>query len=459
MAGSQVRASEPAGASPSILLVSVDTLRADHLGVYGYPRGTDTRLRARLGRFDLFESAYTPLPLTVPAHAALMMGRYPRELGVLNNHHHVPSGEHATPTLAGLLAGAGYRTVAIVGSVVLSSVTDVGRGFGAYDEPPRRPGPARRTAGDVTERAMRIVESVDEPLFLFVHYYDVHPPHLAPPRYGCTLRVDDDLRRVLAERGIDGVSYHEVLNREHEEPVREHGRIVTLVEMVSRYDASVRYVTDQLSRLLEMWDATPHGAGGVVVITADHGEGLGQHGFWSHGMTLYDEVLRVPLLIRWPSGNAAPRRLEQMVSLLDIAPTLLEMVDIAAPRSMVGKSFLSVLRGDTPDRGPVFAQRMRYLSPRRPDGQRDWRSGDAYAIVDGRYKYLDGEGSAPALFDRGPDPFELRNLFNSRPRLVRGLDAALDAWLERVFEAEPVLTRGETDRERRERLRGLGYVD
>ena len=456
---STARATDDPRRLPSILLVSIDTLRADHLGVYGYPRATDTRLRSRLRRFDVVENAYTTVPLTVPAHASMMTGRFPRELGVLNNHHRLRSGKRAPPTAAALLAQAGYVTAAVVGSSVLSSVTEIDRGFGVYDEPLRRDGRPRRTAEEVNERAMTLMETSDGPLFLFVHYYDAHPPFEAPSRYGCALRVDDDLRDTLDARGLKGVQYHEVLNREYAEPVRENGRVVTLEEMVARYDASVRHVTDRVSQLLELWDATPHGDGSLVVITSDHGEGLGQHGFWSHGMTLYDEVLRIPMLIRWPDARSAGQRLEQTVSLLDLAPTLLEAAGVPAPPEMRGQSIGAMVKDGAPARVELFAQRMRYLSARRPDGQRNWRPGDGYAVVNGRYKYLESEAAAPALFDLERDPFELRSLFVSRPRLVYSLGEVLEAWREQVPETRPVLTIGENERQRRERLRTLGYVD
>ncbi|MFQ5718640.1 MAG: sulfatase [Acidobacteriota bacterium] len=447
-------------ARPSILLISIDTLRADHLGVYGYPRPTDEQLRARLGDFDTYDNAYTTLPLTLPSHAALMTGLYPRNLGVLNNHHALPAS--APPTLAGLLADEGYRTAAVVGSAVLSSSTGISRGFGVYDEPALHGGATRRSADDVTERAMSILESAPGPLFLFVHYYDVHPPYFAPDQNRCLLRAGDTLRRILSRRGLDGVAYQEVLNRKHDEPIVENGRVVTIEEMIVRYDASLLHVTERISRLLDLWNATSHGAGGMVIITSDHGEGLGQHGYWSHGMTLYDEVLRVPLMIRWPGEGRrgkSPRRIERAVSLVDIVPTILDVLHLHSSRGLAGRSIRDAQERRGVPFGPVVAQRMRYMNQRPSAGQRDWRKGDGYAILDGPYKYLEGEGSAPALFDRSRDPFELHNLVVRRVRIARRLHSELEEWLTHSPEGRPVLADGESDEQRRRRLRSLGYVD
>ncbi len=438
-------------AAPDILLISVDTLRADHLGLYGYPRPTDPAL-ARLGAgVTVYHRATSPIPLTVPAHAALLTGRFPRELGVLNNHHRLRVPGAAATTLPARLAAAGYRTAAVVASGVLAAATGLDRGFEVYDEPAA--GTVRRSAAEVNARAAALLEAPDGPLFLLVHYYDTHDPYELPDRYACQLRPDAALARVLADRGLAGVAYHEVLNQARREPVVEEGRTVGLTEMVARYDAAVRLVTDRLMDLVDRWDASGRGEGSLVIITSDHGEGLGQHGFWSHGMNLHEEAMRVPLLIRWPAGARPTVPADAPVSLLDLAPTVLHAAGLPLSPDGAGVS----LAAGGARSAPLVGQRMRYLYRERPPGVRNWRPGDGFSIIQDGFKYISEWEEPPALYDLQRDPHETRNLADldrSRAaRLRRGLEAWLAAHPDGAGDPQP------PDPERLRVLRSLGYAD
>ena len=440
----------PPNRPPSILLISIDTLRADHLGLYGYPRPTDPDLLARAGGFEVFESAYTPLPLTLPAHAALLTGLPPLTLGVLNNHAALPGA--AAPPLAERLAAAGYRTAAVVATPVLESATGLGRGFATFAAPGAS-GVSRWTAPEVIARAADALED-PSPVFLFVHFYDPHDPYSAPDRLGCLLRPDAALERVLRQRGVDAVRYEDVLNRERDAPVLEAGRELTLAEMIRRYDAGVRRATDATAGFLDLWDATPHGRGGLVIITSDHGEGLGQHGHWSHGMTLYEEALRVPLLIRWPDGRRRGERPAAPVSLLDIAPTVLAAAGLPVPAGWEGVD-LGPGRGD--DGRTLVAQRMRYRLTRRPPQLRHWRAGDGFAAFDRAWRYIEEADSPPVLVERRRDPTELDNGAGRGVGAEAQLRGALNAWRTRhqstvAPEVRPL------DADRLRLLESLGYV-
>ncbi|MFQ5767957.1 MAG: sulfatase-like hydrolase/transferase, partial [Acidobacteriota bacterium] len=172
---------------PSVLLISIDTLRPDHLGRYGYPRPTDTILSQRTDDFVQFLNAYTSMPLTLPAHTSMMTGQLPLALGLFNNHQRLPVPGLRRSLLAEILVESGYRTAAVVSSPVLASSTGFDSGFQQYLEPALEARPAVLTAEQVNERAAGVLESGAGPLFLFVHYYDVHEPFSFPDRYGCWL--------------------------------------------------------------------------------------------------------------------------------------------------------------------------------------------------------------------------------------------------------------------------------
>jgi arylsulfatase A-like enzyme len=451
-------AKEGGSSRPSILLVSIDTLRADHLGLYGYPRPTDPELAAVASRFVRYTAAYTPLPLTVPGHAALLAGRFPRELGVLNNRDRMPVTGGVPPLLAERLRDAGYGTAAVVASGILSHSTGLAQGFGTYSQPDPSVKPVRRTADEINSLAATLMEEAEGPLFLFVHYYDAHDPYDYPESVGLQLTPDEKLAGLLEDRGLQDVLYHEVLNRHRDEPVVKNGKPLNLEEMVASYDAGVRYATDHVADLVRLWDATRHGPGSLVLITSDHGEGLGQHGFWSHGMNLHDETLRVPLLVRWPDGAEAGQTIEATVSLLDLAPTVLEVAGQEVPREMPGRSLTALASSGGGDREFFVAQRMRYVSPSRPAKVRNWRPGDGFAVLSSDFKYIQDGREDPVLYDRSADPLELADVTGRRPEVEKRLREALTLWLTTFPEGERG-TPAPVDEDRLELLRSLGYVD
>ncbi|MCZ6600657.1 MAG: sulfatase [Acidobacteria bacterium] len=452
--GSAISASRP-----SILLLSIDTLRADQLGLYGYPRPTDPALARAVGSFTLFTAAFTPIPLTVPAHASLLTGLHPRELGLLNNRQGLAP-DHPGATLAQRLKAAGYRTAAVVGSGVLAGgPTGLGRGFDIYLDPAPGEATTRRTAAEVNAAVAPLLEMGEEPLFLMVHYYDVHEPYIVPDRLACLLRADPVLEDVLQQRRLRGVAYSKVLNRRRTEPLRRQGSEITLREMVAQYDAAVRLATDQAALLLEMWDASRSGPESLVIVTSDHGEGLGQHGYWSHGMNLFDENLRVPLLVRWPAAPRASRRQLGQVSLLDVVPTVLAAAGLEAPQDLPGRDLRQVVAaGGDVARQPLVAQRMRYVPAQRPPGLRNWRAGDGFAVLDGPLKYIEEEEGPPTLYDRAADPLEENDLLRRLPGRRAQFHNVLAAWIAR-YPDRLVWPPQAVDPERVRILRSLGYVD
>jgi arylsulfatase A-like enzyme len=380
-----------------VLLVTIDTLRADRVGAYGDAAARTPRLDALAREGTLFEAAFSPVPLTLPAHATLFTGLLPPQHGVRGN------GSFALgpgpPTLAEALKRRGLATAAFVGGFPLARRFGLARGFDVYDDAMERaPGLhfdfAERRADRVVAEATAWLARTAGPAFLWVHLYDPHAPYDPPEGY----------------RDADP------------------------------YRGEIAFADAMLGRLLDAWDARPGPS--VVAVTSDHGEAFGEHGEESHGLFVYDTTLRVPLVVRG-AGRSAPRRVAASVGLADVAATLAEL---AGAEALPGQGLLRPApRGDAPGARPLYAET---LAPRLDFGWSELRS-----LREGRYKYI--RAPRAEIYDIATDPAESRNLLESRPEIAARMSAALDAALGAFGDAE---SRRRPDPETAERLRALGYV-
>jgi arylsulfatase A-like enzyme len=384
-------------APPSVLLVSVDTLRADRVGAYGDALARTPHMDAVAREGMLFEAAVSPVPLTLPAHATMLTGLLPPRHGVRGNGSFALGPEPRT--LAETLKRRGLATAAFVGAFPVARRFGLDRGFDAYDDAfERAPGLhfdfAERRADRVVDQALSWLAGAGGPVFLWVHLYDPHAPYDPPEGY----------------RGSDA------------------------------YRGEVAFADAMLGRLLRAWDARPGPS--VVALTSDHGEAFGEHGEESHGLFVYDTTLRVPLVLRGPSLPAG-RRVAARVSLADLPATL---ASLAGAEAMEGRSLARFAGGAALGAAePLYAET---LAPRLDFGWSELRS-----FQEGRYKYI--RAPRPELYDLEADPGETRNLAAELPDVAARLSAALDASLARLGEAE---SRRGPDPEAAERLRALGYV-
>ncbi len=300
--------------APDVVLITIDTLRADHVGAYGADHGATPNIDRLAEESVLFESALTTAPLTLPAHASMMTGLLPPQHGVRHNGVYFLRNE--ARTLAEEFREGGWATGAVLGAFVLSSQFGLQQGFDLYDDHfgehrSSGSGFVERSAGEVTDQALRWVESVDAPFFLWVHYYDPH------------------------------ADYH---------PVEPHKSRFP----GSPYVAEIAYTDAELGRLLEALRSRDRWANTVVALTSDHGEGLGQHGESTHGYFLYESVLRVPLLLRGPGLNAGNRRSDP-VSNAAVGPTLASLAKLPPLDSSALPSLVEVDRAsDT----PIYAETL-----------------------------------------------------------------------------------------------------
>lgn len=443
--------------SPNVVLIVVDTLRADHMSTYGYSRPTTPNLDRLAAESLVFERAFTVMSHTLPAHVSLVTGVHPGTHGVLSNGW-TYSGPY--PTLAERLRAHGYTTAGFVSAFPLARATGFDRGFDLYgsSEHPGGFTPDVKIDGEVTTaRARRWLRRQGErPFFLFVHYFDTHLPYTPDPE-GSPLVPDEALRAHMREIGISDLA---VLDVRHL-PIFFQGRELTLTGALNVYDNEIYRVDRLIEQLraelarLGLLDDT------LLILTSDHGEGLGQHRYFSHGLYLYEKQLHIPLIVRPPRRMAwGPARIDATVSLLDVVPTVLEVAGIPADGPLQGRSLTRVLAPDELEPRYIVAQRRFF--PKSTVDKRGTRFASATTLHalrgDSPLKYLrNGEG-VEELYDLDADPRELHNLASERPEAIALIRDQLDRMIAIRSSGRAIVDQG-IDEETREALRALGYVD
>ncbi|MBP7147481.1 MAG: sulfatase-like hydrolase/transferase [Acidobacteria bacterium] len=391
----------------SVLLVSLDTTRADRLGCYGYAHGATPTIDRWAAAGVVFDDAATPAPVTLPAHASLMTGLLPNRHGARDNGlYRVPDD---VTTLAETLAAAGYDTAAVVGAGVLDRQYGLAQGFARYDDDVQGGGltiPERR-AGTVTDAALATAAQLRAPFFLFVHYFDPHAAYQPPPPFSETFR---------------------------DRP----------------YDGEIAYVDQELGRLRAGLDRRGLLEGTIVALVADHGESLGEHGEPAHGVFLYQPTVRIPWILVAPGLPAGARR-GSLARLVDVAPTLLELAGVAAPAGIDGRSLAAIAQGTAPDAtGPALPLETEL-------GYNSYGFAPLRGLFDGRAKWI----GAPRdeLYDVAADPGEQRNLARERAAEVDRLRAAWRAAVTEDRVAGPPGGGSPQEAARRAaELSSLGYV-
>lgn len=395
--------SEHAG-KPSVVLITLDTTRADRLGAMGYAQAQTPFLDSLAGRGAIFERAYASAPVTLPSHVTLLTGLDPNRHGVHDNGSFVAP--QALDTVAERLKTRGYHTAAFVSAFVLDSRFGLDQGFDVYDDftpqESRAGGPTvpRRDGAETTEAALAWLGERDRaPFFVWVHYYDVHRPITLPSPFGA---------------------------------------------VADSYDGAVSYVDSLVGRLLEGVERAAGNRETIIIVVADHGEGLGEHDEDTHGAVAYDSTLRVPLIVSG-SGFVAGSRSNAFVRTADVAPTILTAAGETASPAFDGRP----LQAAHADRGSFFG----YFETQLPAYSMGWaRIG---GVRTERWKYT-AEPQPVELYDVLADPGETRNLADEEPAAVARLAAAyarVQNGSEPAVSAASALSPGV-----REKLHALGYV-
>jgi len=405
---------------PNVLLISVDTLRADHLSLYGYPRETSPHLAGRAASSGItFESVVAPAAWTLPSHVSMFSGFDALRHGV--NHEATPAPD-SLRFVAESFRDAGYETVAFTAGGYVSPEFGFARGFESFRarRPPKRSVEAARAelGQGLDEIVEWLADSHDQPFFAFFHTYEVHAPFWArepyferfggrpedvPLGYAFTSQDRDLGERVFVIPAADG------------KPLPDPD-----LEVIERlYDSGIAYLDAELERLFDGLAAANLTERTIVVLTSDHGELLGEHGLAGHGPA-YDQVVMIPLVL-WVPGVAGGRRIDEQVRLVDVAPTLLDLAGIEAGGALDGQSLRPLWEG-----GPDYEERPAWIHA----GQ----FGVAMRVAD-RLKYVwhrapwDRFGAGEELFDLRADPAERRDLSDSRSELLASARERTRAWL------------------------------
>jgi arylsulfatase A-like enzyme len=421
---------------PNILWIILDTARADALSSYGYARQTTPALDAIAREGVLYENAYSPSGWTLPAHASMFTGTFPSRHGATMENLHI---RPRLPTVAEVLASRGYRTLAYSNNGYVSRDTDVLRGFRHqrmfdYGRSPKASlfiGQAKaslhlgdygaKETNDVTTRWMSHAARSGEPFFLFINYMDVHRFYGSTPGFARWLTDSATRRKALAV----SQSPFDYAGRQGSASDEDYRMLRTL------YDGDMSYLDARVGELVQhlrkegMLDNT------LLVITSDHGEEFGEHDFISHHCGLYNTLLHVPLLVRYPDRFPPATRVKRPVQLLDIFPTILDVTRLEWPgrETLQGRSLLagpqaSKTRCVLAERAvPVdWLERVAEVfdSWERPDLRQRLKS-----IQAGGYKYVWGSAGYHALYDLGTDPQEKENLFADLPDKAKELDSML----------------------------------
>jgi len=422
----------------NLILITVDTLRADHLGVYGYPRKTSPNLDEFAKEAWLFRRAYAHAPATTPSLSALMTSHYPHETKVPTNHYRLP--EKAV-TLAEILGADGYRTGAIVGNLALKRDAGFDQGFEDYDDRLDQDTlmGAERKAEQNTRQAQAWLERRhQEKFFLWVHYMDPHGPYAPPPPYD-RMFVEQrpgqkpalPVNKGLSGKG--GISEYQVLG-EHRD----------LDYYVSQYDGEIAYGDYWLGELLRTIRTLGLLKNTLIVFTADHGEGLGGHDYYfDHTDYLFEELLHVPLIVRYPGTSGEHREVERLVGQIELLPAVLRTLSVASSEQFEGSGSLA----DGPE-APIFAETF-YRVVQRTLFTQDLK--------------LIREKDGFELYDRRADPGEQQNILDSNMDAVlmgqvSQLKEMLEATMGRDRLALGAPTLRQMSEEIRRQFRSLGYV-
>lgn len=420
-----------ARATANVLLIVIDTLRADHMSAYGYPRPTTPRLVELARESVTYRRAYSQAPWTTPSIGSLLTSRSPTALGIHGDRSPLPD---AARLLSEALRDAGFSTGGIVSHDYCSTRWGFARGFDHFDESSIR-GYQAVTSPRVTNLGIAFVDAQgDRPWFLFLHYFDPHFSYVEHRHFAFGGRTPDYAGPIESRMRFKALY-----------PTRPDLDADDLLELERIYDSEIAFTDHHVGRFLDHLRARGLLDRTLLILTADHGEEFLDHDDLGHAKTLYDELVRVPLMLRMP--GAAPALIDAPVGLIDVYPSVLDYLGLAAEPGATGRSLLRDGRPDPAPARPVYAETSRlgrYL----------------HSIVNGSHKLvLDLESGAVELYDLRDDPGERRDLATREPQRAAALRAQLEAYVARQRASAEQRRELELSEEERERLELLGYLD
>lgn len=401
----------------NVILITLDTTRADRMGFLGSTRKLTPNLDTLAGQGVVFVRAYSQVPLTTSSHATILSGTYPQYHNVFQPQLPLPA---SLPYAPEILRGAGYHTAAFVGSMMLQAdgggAPGFDRGFDVYDAGFHNPAPGEdrytsleRRGDEVVSRALAwIKKQGDAPFFVWIHLFDPHAPYEAPEPFGSQFKA-------------------------------------------APYDGEIAYTDAVMGKLFDQLRASKLYEGSVIAVMADHGEALGEHGERGHGVFLYDQTIRVPLIFKLPGQAAAGKRIDTRVELVDVLPTVLEAVGVSVPKEVQGRSLMAEFgKGGKAKEGE---DRQAYSETDYPRGSFGWSP--LRSLRTGKYLFV--QAPRQELYDDTSDPGEDHNLAATSPAVAQTLGGKLVAFREKTKSAS-ITAASEISPDRAAQLRALGYV-
>jgi len=414
-------AETPAKPALNVVLITIDTLRADHVGCYGYKQIKTPNIDGLAADGARFESAFAVVPVTLPSHSSMLTGTYPMLSGM-----HDFSGNKLSPlqpTLASVLKQAGYQTGAVIGAAVLDSRFGLNQGFDFYydhfdfsrlDE--ANLDEMERPGNVVADVALDwLAKNSQKKFFLWMHLYDPHFPYHPPEPYS-----------------------------------REYA--------AQPYDGEIAFADEQVGRLLRFLKEKGIYRNTVIVLCGDHGESLGEHGEKTHGFFIYNATMHVPLIIRLPENRlpekAAARAVVDPVSLVDLMPTMLSAVGLETPSQVQGRSLLPEIRADRTDRDQSNRDRVLYGETFLPRIHFNWS--ELRGSENAKYHFIDAP--RPELYDLAKDPGEVHNLFSEKKAVAGEMRGKLVGMIRDYSAGKELAEKTGLDPALMERLKALGYA-
>lgn len=427
----------------NLLVISVDTTRADHVGCYGYERDTTPSIDRLAGEGVRFTSAWTPMPLTLPAHSAIMTSRNPRGISVRSNTSEL---SQAALTLAERLKQVGFATAGFASAPVLFADSGLDQGFDVYVAPEKG---THKALGTHKSAGSWLAEHRDERFFAFIHFYDPHTEYKPPTKF----------------RKPFGLTHPEKSQLPYWDTMcfmRKPARLTEhLVDQAVRgYDAELASADERIGLLMDELRRVELLEETLVFVVSDHGETFDElattYGYaFDHGEFLHPREIHVPFILRAPTrfGFGQGRTLSAPISLLDIMPTALELLGVECVQPFEGRSLVELLGGGELPLIPIVTERQQY------EGESDQQciSGEEWSVLYGSWLLVDSDGRGQELYDLSTDPDALTNLINSDQEWTPRLSAYLQQWKQDHPEGAEAVHQEISD-DRRRALDALGYT-
>ena len=427
----------------NLVILVLDTLRSDHLGCYGYFRDTSPEIDRLSRQAVLFNNAFASIPITLPSHVSILTGLYPQTAGILYNYGRLSD---KTVTMAEILRQAGYRTSAVVSTAVLKRSKNLNQGFDEYyqnfgiEEMRGKTGwEVKGIAEDANQLALGWLKKIkkDEKFFLFINYYDIHAPYIE----------HEPFQDIFNPESPEFISYLKLEWTALPEPAWKR-------KIITYYDRSIAYTDHCVGRLWNKLDDLGLRDNTIVIITSDHGNGLYQHhDYWSHGEYLYDEQIKIPLILVLPDRDD---RLEvnRLVETVDLLPTVLDLLGVDIQAEIDGKSMCPLMESGE------WSKPDRAYAMRKPDDNSGNMLPRQFCVRTPENKLISTFGGEKEFYNLDRDPFEKENIYSltekQRGKFISGLLSQGETWFD-LKNVEDIIP-GAPDPETLKELKSLGYI-